>query len=668
MNIGFIEPFYPSKVSGGGAGTYVQLVARELVRRGHKAVVFAAYVPGEGREYYVDEGVHVYRLKNTSLHYFVGRIPVLGNIFAKAVRSLEYSGIFLKKLKEVQKEHSIDIIEHVETGNILFAISNYVPFVMKLHGSNYTVKKFFGEKITIGDVLERFLERIVIKKAIAVTSPSAFLAHEVFKECGLKKTPLIQPSPVDPECLKSSINTPNEQDPVVLYAGRFEKRKGVHVLMEAATKVIAQYPNVTFRFFGSDTSDMNKEEMLSYFSRHQIADKVQIFGHIPKENLLRQYQKASIVVLPSAYDTSPLVIYEAMGCGKSVVATNVGGIPELIDDQLTGLLVPYGDVRALTDAILKLLLNEQLRKEMGLRGREKAKEKYSLEKIVTNQIDFYKQALRKWEISKGKNISSISLSQAYLMQIIGFEIYGPEKQHTKILDMGCGQGWAVLEAAKQGAKAFGLDISRELLDKTIEHTAKENFLQVPVFLMGRSERAPFFDNIFDVIICTEVIEHTLETDLILSEIKRLLKPGGKCLFSFPVKYVEKIIASFHKGFLAYSGHVKQFSLEEMKCWLKRHDLEVLKVEKRYFEWSLYWFWMAVFGMIPDHDRRGDRYGVESDQEKKWEKFSYYYKRIWARLVEWKIGIPLLWFGNQLFPKSYFLIIRKPGRLNSGGEN
>ncbi len=169
---------------------------------------------------------------------------------------------------------------------------------------------------------------------------------------------------------------------------------------------------------------------------------------------------------------------------------------------------------------------------------------------------------------------------------------------------------------------------------------------------------PFQAGIFDLVICTEVTEHTLQTEETLSEISRLLKPGGQCLLSFPVKSIENIITKFSGSFLAYSGHVRQFGLDEMKNLLLKHGLETIKVYRRYFEWSFYWLLRALIGQVPAADRRGDQYGVDVPDDQKWEKITYYYKRLWARAVQWKIGIPLLWLGNQIFPKSYILICRK----------
>lgn len=244
------------------------------------------------------------------------------------------------------------------------------------------------------------------------------------------------------------------------------------------------------------------------------------------------------------------------------------------------------------------------------------------------------------------------------MRIMGVQVPDLETAGARLLDVGCAQGWAVLEAAGQGCKAYGLDLSPVLVEKACGLRDQKTFFRPPVFLVGASEKAPFKDACFDVIVCTEIIEHTQHTHELLNEVRRLLRSGGWLILSFPVRGVEKFIASFDTNFLAYSGHVKQFTLKEVTGLLTQKGFGIIRKQARYFEWAIYWLGMAMFRQIPSLDRRGEHYGATSIEEKKWEAFADFYKRAWRRLRLLKIGIPILWFGNLIFPKSYFLLCRK----------
>ncbi|MCL4486516.1 MAG: class I SAM-dependent methyltransferase [Chloroflexi bacterium] len=245
------------------------------------------------------------------------------------------------------------------------------------------------------------------------------------------------------------------------------------------------------------------------------------------------------------------------------------------------------------------------------------------------------------------------------MRIVGIEFPRLEPLQARVLDIGCAQGWAVLEAAQQGAYAFGLDLSPELLRKARENQDRRPAPRsLPSYALGKCHRVPLRSSSFDLVLCTELIEHTLETEATLAEIQRLLKPGGQCILSIPNKRVEDTITRFSATFLAYSGHVKQFTLADITHALARCGLTVERVQRKYFEWSVYWLAMAVLGQVPAVDRRDDRYGLDSPPKRRWEAFNYYYKRFWKRAVEWKLGLPILWLGNQVFPKSYVLVCVK----------
>ncbi len=240
------------------------------------------------------------------------------------------------------------------------------------------------------------------------------------------------------------------------------------------------------------------------------------------------------------------------------------------------------------------------------------------------------------------------------MKVANIEIQSIFSKKCRVLDLGCGPGWAVVEAAGQGAEAFGADVSISLLQQAVSNTQNAKVTKQPCFLMAGSDAVPFLDASFDLIICTELIEHTFKTAETLSEINRLLKPGGQCIFSFPVKWVENLICFFEPSFMKYSGHVRQFSLGEMKNILKEHGLTVVKTHRKYFEWSLYWLFKAICKKIPQVDRTGNQYGQSAAEP----RLDYYYKHFWRRLSGWKIGLPVFWLGNLVFPKSHVLLVQK----------
>jgi glycosyltransferase involved in cell wall biosynthesis len=106
-----------------------------------------------------------------------------------------------------------------------------------------------------------------------------------------------------------------------------------------------------------------------------------------------EYQTASLVVHPAIWDNSPYSVYEAMAAAKPVVATNVGGLPELVEDGITGRLVNVEDANSLAGALIELLLDCSRQNKMGTLGREKIRSLSSLETNVTARIERYVQVL-----------------------------------------------------------------------------------------------------------------------------------------------------------------------------------------------------------------------------------------------------------------------------------
>jgi glycosyltransferase involved in cell wall biosynthesis len=117
-------------------------------------------------------------------------------------------------------------------------------------------------------------------------------------------------------------------------------------------------------------------------------------GHVPWQNLADLYRRASVFVMPSYYETFGISVIEAMAFGLPVVATKAGGLPEVVEDGVTGILVPPGDSEALGDALLRLLLDPVLRARMGQAGRERVRSEFTVDRIVAQTLDVYQSVIR----------------------------------------------------------------------------------------------------------------------------------------------------------------------------------------------------------------------------------------------------------------------------------
>jgi starch synthase len=208
------------------------------------------------------------------------------------------------------------------------------------------------------------------------------VAEEIRVACRLDDRPIqIIPYPIDTDEFRPEARK-DDSPKSVLFAGRLEEHKGADVLLKAIPRVLAKHPDCQFVFVGTVSTELENEvKAASSSARFQ--------GFTIRQEVVPLYQKASVFVAPSMWDNSPNTIYEAMACGTPVVATRVGGIPELVEDGITGLLVAPSDVHALADAIIALLDNPARRSQMGYCARAKAVGEFAVEKIAGETLALY---------------------------------------------------------------------------------------------------------------------------------------------------------------------------------------------------------------------------------------------------------------------------------------
>ena len=190
--------------------------------------------------------------------------------------------------------------------------------------------------------------------------------------------------------IRSELNIP-EHIPVVIHIGRLCKSKGQHLLLQAAANLHQLGQETIYLIVGKDLEQDG--DYLNYLKDMAqelgINKSVHFLGH--RADIPQLLALSDLLVLPSNAEGLPLVILEAMAAGLPVVATPVGGIPEVVIHQETGFLVPVENVQALGNAILKLLQNPLLRNEMGNKGLEMVNKDFSVEKMCEEVFDIYQQ-------------------------------------------------------------------------------------------------------------------------------------------------------------------------------------------------------------------------------------------------------------------------------------
>jgi glycosyltransferase involved in cell wall biosynthesis len=172
----------------------------------------------------------------------------------------------------------------------------------------------------------------------------------------------------------------------VVYAGRLSDEKGVDLLVEAA-RIRSGF---TVDIAGEGPARPALERLAA---RHGVADRIRFHGRLEKTALQRIFHDAAVLAAPSRwYENAPLTVLEGFASALPAVATDLGGLPELIEPGVDGLVVPPNDADVLADAISSLVDDPERAAEMGRAGREKALGTYAPERHLANLEELYADA------------------------------------------------------------------------------------------------------------------------------------------------------------------------------------------------------------------------------------------------------------------------------------
>lgn len=179
-----------------------------------------------------------------------------------------------------------------------------------------------------------------------------------------------------------------EDENLILFFGRIWEYKGLEYLIRAEPLISARVPEARILIAGQGEDFERYRRMMKNPERFLVDNE-----YISEQCAAEYFQRASVVVLPYIEASQSGVIPLAYSAGKPVVATDVGGLPEMVEQGRTGLLVPPRDVPQLADAVVRLLLDRKLRREMGICGKKKIEAECSPELVAQKTIDVYRRAV-----------------------------------------------------------------------------------------------------------------------------------------------------------------------------------------------------------------------------------------------------------------------------------
>lgn len=387
MKIGYFSSKYPYSYSDpnyicGGSVFATQSLVNEISKLGNEVKVFTSS-KDSNNHFESDSHIEIYRYA-TNLKLMSSNISL---------------GLFHKPLK-----HDVDLV-HVSFdippgpfAGLRYAKKKKVPLVVTYHGdwdTNYgsIIRKMgvsLSNKLVVNDLLS--YADIIISPSKIYLETSDYLAK--FEE----KITVI-PNGVNINEFEGNVSKTKSRkilklpihEKLILFFGYLSPYKSPDILLKALPIILDKISNVKLVFAGSgDMMDDLKKLSVELGVERQVL----FAGFIEKNNRHLFYKAADVFCLPSSMKTESfgIVNLEAMASGIPVVASNYGGIPDVIKDGENGLLIPPNDPDSLAKALIKLLKNDNKREKMGINGKNKAKN-YSWTKIAKKTNELYNKVM-----------------------------------------------------------------------------------------------------------------------------------------------------------------------------------------------------------------------------------------------------------------------------------
>jgi glycosyltransferase involved in cell wall biosynthesis len=226
------------------------------------------------------------------------------------------------------------------------------------------------------------LKRLIRLSKINIVLNKLSLAFILGITCSTKLSPLVIPNFIDDDIFtkQAVVNLRNDR-PRILFVGGITRVKGCSEIVEAAKLM----PEIDFVMIGSVLEDMER-------ALEDLPPNLFLLMEMRHVEVIQEMCQSDLLLFPSYSEGFPNVVLEAMSVGLPVVATRVGAIPEMIEEEKGGLLVDVGDVKGMINAIEKLINNSKLRTSMGQFNKEKSRNHYSYS-VVTKKLTAVYDAL-----------------------------------------------------------------------------------------------------------------------------------------------------------------------------------------------------------------------------------------------------------------------------------
>ena len=306
--------------------------------------------------------------------------------YAEFTSSIKHKYRYLtivSKVKKIIKDFQPDIVHahYASSYGLIGALTGFHPYIVSVWGSDvYDFPTF--------NVITKSIIKYVLWKADMILSTSYVMAKETKKYT--KKDIGVTPFGVDTSVFTPSLEQYKNETINIGIVKTLSPKYGIDVLIKAFSIVVSKNPSkdINLRLVGQGP---DKDEYKNMVKNLGLSQKVTFDGWVPNEKLPEIYQSFYLSVFPSVWNSESfgVVAVESMACGCPVVTSDADGFTEVVEDGITGFVVPKYDVEATANAIQQLLDNLDLREQMSRKGRERVLQLYDWKDNVTTMVEYY---------------------------------------------------------------------------------------------------------------------------------------------------------------------------------------------------------------------------------------------------------------------------------------
>lgn len=306
-----------------------------------------------------------------------GRMPMMFDVFGGPGR---------KRIDRCVREIAPDVVHFQETYGFGGPYPD-IPTVFTVHGFDslnlVTEKKWLWR---LRSPLWKFAEKKGIGSHRYIVSIAPYVTEELETIGDAAITPI--PNAISPQFFDIE---PQPVEGRVLFAGWINRRKNIGAAIRAVSKLASEGVNVSLHAAGEFSDDEYLQEVEGLIDELGAQSCVSLLGRVAQDVLRSELAQAQVLILPSLQENAPMVIAEAMAAGVPVIASNVCGMPTMIDDGRTGFLIEPNDIDGIAEKLGRVLQDRDLHAQLSAAAREKALSTYHPDAVVSATLDLYER-------------------------------------------------------------------------------------------------------------------------------------------------------------------------------------------------------------------------------------------------------------------------------------